>query len=101
VVSFPFIRESAEGVYVAIKLQPRSSRNKIGASAGNELKVYVTAPPADSEANKALIRLMAEALDCPKSAVHLVKGQTSRSKTLFVQGMLSKRFMEIITPLLE
>jgi uncharacterized protein YggU (UPF0235/DUF167 family) len=51
------------------------------------LKIKVTAPPVDSAANEALVRLLAEVLDCPRSAVQLVRGQTSRHKVVFVQGM--------------
>lgn len=100
-MSFSFIKESAQGLYVSVKLQPRASRNKLGGKAGDELKIYVTAPPVDSAANKALIQLMADTLDLPKRMVQLVKGQTSRSKTLLVQGMNATQFGEKISPLIE
>ncbi len=82
-----FLRENAGGTYIAIKVQPRASKNEIGPALGDELKVKVTAPPVDAAANQALIELLAEALGCAKSKVQLAKGQTSRHKTIFVAGM--------------
>ena len=70
-----------------MKLQPRAARNEIGDVAGDELRIKVTAPPIDSAANEALLRLLAETLDCPRGAVRLVRGQTSRHKQVLVQGM--------------
>jgi len=82
-----FLQPHADGFYLAVKLQPRASRNEIGGAAGNELKVRVTAPPVDSAANEALLQLLAEALDCARSALQLVRGRTSRHKVILVQGL--------------
>ena len=75
------------GVLIAIRLQPRASRTEIGDVVGDELKIKVTAPPVDSAANEALLRLLSETLDCPKSAVKLVRGETSRHKQVVVTGL--------------
>ena len=68
-------------------MQPRASRNEIGEALGNELKIKVAAPPVDSAANEALVRFLAETLDCSRSAVQLVRGGASRHKTIAVSGM--------------
>ena len=82
-----FLRETAEGVYIAVKLQPRASRNAIQGAHGAELKIAVTAPPVDSAANSALMEFLAEKLNVPRSRIQLVRGQTSRHKTIFISGM--------------
>ena len=74
----PYLRAQADGVLLSVKLQPRASANEIGEPMGNELRIKVTAPPVDSAANEALIRLLAEKLDCPRNRVELLRGQTSR-----------------------
>ena len=66
---------------------PPETRNAIGEVAGGELKVKVTAPPVDSAANEAVLRLLAEVLDCPRGAVQLVRGATARHKQVRVVGM--------------
>jgi len=51
------------------------------------LKVRVRARPIEGKANDALVRLVAEALDVPRSAVSLVQGDRSRIKRLEVTGL--------------
>ena len=82
-----FISATSGGVLLAVKLQPRASSNEIGEALGNELRIRVTAPPVDAAANDALVRLLAKALDCPRGSVELLRGQTSRHKTVKLHGL--------------
>ncbi len=54
--------------------------------AANSLKALVTAPPEDGKANDAVIALLASEWRLPKSAFAVLKGATSRQKTLSVAG---------------
>jgi uncharacterized protein (TIGR00251 family) len=83
----PFLNARPDGVVLSIKLQPRASANEIGEALGNELRIKVTAPPVDAAANEALVRLLAEKLECPRGQVELLRGHTSRHKTIKVHGM--------------
>jgi uncharacterized protein (TIGR00251 family) len=82
-----FLRWQGDALVLAVKLQPRASRNEILGAQGGELRVRVTAPPVDSAANEALVRLLAERLVCSRSCVELVRGQTSRHKVVKLRGM--------------
>jgi uncharacterized protein (TIGR00251 family) len=84
--SLPFARQQGADVLLAIKLVPRASKNEIMAGKEAELRVRVTAPPVDSAANEALVRFLAEELDLPRNRVDLVRGHTSRHKTVRLQG---------------
>jgi uncharacterized protein (TIGR00251 family) len=81
-----FIGVQAGGVRLAVKLQPRSSADGIGAPLGDELKIKVTAPPVDDAANEALLNLLAKTLGCARHRVELVRGRTSRHKTILLHG---------------
>ncbi len=81
-----FLRETAGGTLLAVKLQPRASKSEIGEALGEELKIKVTAPPVDAAANQALIELLAETLGCSRGKVELVRGHTSRHKTVMLHG---------------
>jgi uncharacterized protein (TIGR00251 family) len=81
-----FLKETAGGVLLLVKLQPRASKNEIGEPLGDELKIKVTAPPVDAAANEALVRLLAEKLGCARGRVELIRGQTSRHKTVLLRG---------------
>ncbi len=82
-----FFKSVSGGVCLSLKVQPRASKNEIGETVGDELKIKVTAPPVDSAANEAVVRLLAKILDCPRSSVQLLRGQTSRHKQVMIEGM--------------
>ena len=70
-----------------MKIQPRASSNQIGEPLGSELRVKVTAPPVDAAANDALLRLLADRLDWPRSKIELVRGHTSKHKIVKLYGL--------------
>lgn len=82
-----YLRAQADGILLSVKLTPRAAANEIGEPLGNELRIKVTAPPVDSAANEALVRLLAERLDCPRSRVELLRGRTSRHKVIKLHGL--------------
>jgi uncharacterized protein (TIGR00251 family) len=82
-----YLRVQPDGVLLSVKVQPRASANEIGGEQGGELKVKVTAPPVDSAANEALVRLLADELGCPRNRVELVRGQTSKHKVIKLYGL--------------
>ena len=81
-----FLRETSGGTLLSVKLQPRASTNEIGAPLGDELKIKVTAPPVDAAANQALVEFLAEKLGCSRGKVELLRGHTSRHKTVKLHG---------------
>ena len=46
------------------------------------LKIKVTAPPVDGEANAAVIALLAKEYGISKSDIHIVQGQTGKNKRI-------------------
>jgi uncharacterized protein (TIGR00251 family) len=82
-----FLREQADGVVISVKVQPRASANEIGQAVGSELRIKVTAPPVDAAANEAVVRLLAEVLDCPRNRVELARGHASRHKVIKIYGI--------------
>ena len=93
----PFLRSLPDGVVLAVKLQPRASANEIGEPLGDELRVKVTAPPVDAAANEVLIRLLADALDCPRSRVELLRGHTSRHKVIKLHGLSVETVLQVVS----
>jgi len=80
-----YIRETDQGVTLAIRVQPRASRDKIITDRGGEqLKVRITAAPVDSAANKVLLKFIAKSLGVPPRTVSLIRGDKNRSKVLLI-----------------
>ncbi len=82
-----FLRDQADGTLLSVKVQPRASKNEFAGELGGELRVKVTAPPVDAAANEALIKLLADKLDWPRSRIELVRGHKSRHKVLKLAGL--------------
>ena len=70
-----------------IAVVPRAGANRVGPYAEGILRVRVVRPPADGEANRAVIRLVAGALGVAPSAIELVPGRSARRKRLSVDGI--------------
>ncbi len=70
-----------------VRVQPRARRDEVAGERAGRVVIRVTAPPADGRANAAVCRVVAEAVGVPPSAVAVVRGRTSRDKTLEVTGV--------------
>ncbi len=72
-----------------IKVTPKAKVARIKketAPDGSALyKVYVTAVAEDGKANEAVIKLLAEALDIPKSSLVITRGLANRDKTIQIK----------------
>jgi len=75
------------GVRFDLRVSPRASRDAIGGVHDGALRVRITAPPVDGEANAAIIEALSKALKVPKRAVTIVAGATSKTKRVKVDGV--------------
>ena len=74
-------------IQIEVKVQPRSSSNKIAGVEAGRLKVKVNAPPEKGKANQALQELLAKTLKLPKKSVEIVRGETARVKVVRIYGL--------------
>ena len=72
---------------VRVRVQPRASREAILGFRDDVLRLAVTAPPVDGEANAAVRRLLARALGMAPSSVCVIGGERARDKTLRIEGL--------------
>lgn len=66
---------------INVRVIPRARVQKIVAD-GDSLRVYTNAAPADGAANTAVIKMLAEYYNVPKSRVSIVRGATSHDKVI-------------------
>lgn len=81
------IREDKQGVVFKIKVQPRAAKNQLAGLLGDALKVRITAPPVEGEANEACRVFLAKTFRVPKGSVELVAGHGGRNKLIRVYGV--------------
>jgi uncharacterized protein (TIGR00251 family) len=72
------------GISFVVRVSPRSSRNEVSIDECGILIVRTTAPPADGAANKAVLKLVADALGIAKSSLQIKSGRASRHKVLLL-----------------
>ncbi len=92
------IRPTADGVAVDVLVSPRASRARFGPIHGDRIKLAVTAPPVDGEANAAVVELFAKTLGVGRAAVEVVAGHSSRRKTVTVRGIDLERVSAAVVP---
>jgi len=68
-------------------VQPRARRTEVVGERGDRIVVRVTAPPVDGRANDALCALVADRAGVPGGRVSVVRGHSSRDKTVRVEGV--------------
>lgn len=94
----PCFRPVATGLEVDVLVQPRASRSQIAALHDGRLKVQLAAPPVDGAANEALLELLAGRAGVPKRDVSLLRGESSRRKTILVRGVNTQSAMLALSP---
>lgn len=92
----PWLREHRDGATVDLHVQPRASRNEIVGVQGEELKIRLTSPPVEGEANRLCVEFFAKVLKVPKSSVELVAGEKSRHKRLLIRGVAAAAVREAV-----
>ncbi|CAK7228350.1 hypothetical protein SCUCBS95973_006851 [Sporothrix curviconia] len=84
-------KKAATGtLYLQCHVKPGASKAREGVVAVTEsaVEICVAAQARDGEANKAVVDVICEVLDVPKSYVSVTRGAKSRDKTVAVTGMI-------------
>jgi uncharacterized protein (TIGR00251 family) len=74
-------------VELDLLVQPRASRTRAVGEHDGRLKIQISAPPVEGEANAALASYLASVLGVRKADVALVRGEGGRRKTVRVAGV--------------
>ncbi|MBG6248877.1 MULTISPECIES: DUF167 family protein YggU [Symbiopectobacterium] len=71
-----------DGLVIRLYIQPKASRDQIVGLHGDELKVAITAPQVDGQANAHLVKYLAKQFRVAKGAVSIEKGELGRHKQI-------------------
>jgi len=81
----PWLQITGKGdLQITVHVQPGAKTTSCAGIHGDALKIRLHAPPVDGKANQELIAWLAKTLGCPQSTIELIRGQTSRRKTLSI-----------------
>jgi uncharacterized protein (TIGR00251 family) len=86
------LQERSCGIVLSVKAQPGARRNGIVGEHAGALKVAVSAAPEHGKATAAIVELLAEALEIPRSNIQLISGATRRKKQFLICGIALSEF---------
>lgn len=87
------LKETKDGMILSLRISPNASKNEIiKEDAG--IKVKITAQPIDGKANKALIEFLSKQFKIPKSYFEIIRGETSKDKTIFIKAPEKYEFVK-------
>lgn len=75
-----------DGLAFWVHVTPRARRTAVGGLRDDALRVSVTAPPVDGEANDACTRALAKAFGVRRGGVRIDAGARSRRKRVWIEG---------------
>lgn len=90
------VEPAEDGAVFWVRVQPRASRSEVAGVVDGVLKLRLTSPPVEGEANRQCVRFLADLLGVSRSRVHLLRGEHSREKQVKVDGMTVDKILEII-----
>mgnify|MGYP000893361975 FL=1 len=96
-MSTDWARWDGPDLLLAVRVQPRASRNAFADIQGDRLRIALTAPPVDGEANRRLTAFLAESFGVARSKVHLLAGESSRETRRRIDA--PRRLPELAAPL--
>ena len=82
-----------------VQVQPNSKCDEIVSFENGALRVKICAPPIKGKANKALIELLSGFMEIRKSNIIIVKGETSKRKTVMVEGLSQTQIVQKLSNL--
>lgn len=89
-------QQTNQGICIKVKVIPKAYRSELVAWENNELKIRLAAVPEKGEANIELVWYLASILDVGKSKIQVVRGETSRHKSIRVTGVTVEDIREKI-----
>lgn len=83
---------------ISIKVTPNASKSGIAEFCDGVLKVKINAQPEKGKANKELIRFLSKELGVSKSSIAIERGETSRNKSVKIEGLTLEEVIQILFP---
>ena len=78
-------RWDGEDLILALRVQPRASRDELAGPYGERFRVRIAAPPVDGKANAHLLRFLADCFGVPVADAWLERGETGRDKQVRIR----------------
>lgn len=96
------ITDARSGAALTVRIVPKASRTEIvGIEDDGTLKIRLTAPPVEGQANEELLAFLAQLLDIGTEQLEIVAGYNTREKLISVFDLNTAQVDERIRAHLE
>jgi uncharacterized protein (TIGR00251 family) len=94
------LKEKDGGVVIPVRVQPRAAHASIAGAHGGALKLKITAPPVDGEANRACTRMLSDLFRIAPSRIQILNGHKDKNKVFLLEGVsvpeIENRLQEVL-----
>lgn len=73
-----------DGVILRLRISPNASKNQF-IFTEDMIKLKIMAQPIENKANKAVVEYLSKLFKVPKTKISILKGDTSKEKTLLIK----------------
>jgi len=98
-VSKGFVTAAKEGTLLNLHVSPGAKRTSVEGPYGDAaVKLKVAAPPAEGRANAEVERFLSKLLGVRRSDVTIIRGASSRDKSVLVRGVTLIEVHKALSP---
>jgi uncharacterized protein (TIGR00251 family) len=83
-------------VALNVRVQPRARKDEISGTWEGALKVRLSAPAVENQANRALVAFLSDLLKTPRSAVRIQSGEHARTKRVEIRGVTRQQILDLL-----
>ncbi len=95
----PITRNHPEGCVCEARVNPGSSRSRVEGLSAGRIVISVHAQPQQGKANREALRVLSDFLGVPPSRLAILKGGTSRNKSVLVRGLSEPEIRDLLASL--
>ncbi len=78
---------------ILLRVSPNAPKSEVVGFSEGILRVKIAAPPIKGKANRELVAFLSRLLGVSQSSLSIVRGHTSRTKTLSVSGLSQQELL--------
>ena len=84
----------SDKTYLKVRVTTRASRNALRGIRDDTLLIDVTTIPENNKANEAIIEIISDEFDVPKSKISVIVGAKNRNKTICIEQKIDEKLLE-------
>ena len=85
-------------IRIPVRVAPNAARNEVTGFANGVFQIKIAAPPVKGKANRELVAFLSRRLGLGKDGVAIIKGHTSRDKTIAIHGLNQEAVTKLLLP---